>query len=881
MDTITRYKCFIASPSDVSDEREEVKKAIADINREDGDRNKYHIKLDIWEDVVPAQGECAQSVINQQLKPGDQDFFVAVFWTKIGTPTKCDVSGTLEEIHLAQEAYRTTGKPRILLYFCTRDIPHDVDIDQLNKVREFKKNCQEGFLYKEFVSKEQLREKVRADIKGCIAEVREKLKERTDLVPEKDTKNQVLDILVRDSNDALQLFDGQNVKWVDRYICPADQYQNYSLTRSLEASVGANELIQIEESCVIKAPTQFGLTALAKQLILNAYRDNGKCWAYVDAISVKAKESKLINVVNTAEKLFGRTVDCILVDDFDVNSGFAKKLIENIKKNFVNTRIIIFQTGGDLQYVDFASATQIIEGAKVFMLLPLSKKDLRRIVQESAGNIKGNTDSILEKVIADMETLNVYRTPANCLTLLKAQEYTFDHRSINRTKLLELLLNSVFSETELPEYDLEPDVKDCEFVLGAFCEQLVRAGNLSFSEDYFRDECVSYIKSKKFDLQLSTLWNILYDNKIVIRDENGECRFRFSFWVYFFAAKRMAVEKSFKDYMLADRRYAEYPEIIEFYTGISRNETDLLRHIGKDLMDDLKWVNDKIRIEKFKNPLDCIVWERKINDFEQAKLQLKEEVFASNLPQEIKDNHSDLAYNHLRPHNQDVRRFLELISFQRFVFQAKTFARALRNSDYADADTRTASLELLMMSWRAVSVVLFALAPSLTQYQRASFLDFNVMLGGGFESVREKPQKLFEAIVRANPENVVRLLKDDLASERLGSLCNEYVSSHFDSLSEYLMAHFLIATRPKGWADTLRIVINRQKPESYFLFDVRMFMSYVYQYVNMSDKDAGNMRDILEHILARHYLNTTDRKHGHDFAMKADQQIPVRKADDF
>ena len=155
------------------------------------------------------------------------------------------------------------------------------------------------------------------------------------------------------------------------------------------------------------------------------------------------------------------------------------------------------------------------------------------------------------------------------------------------------------------------------------------------------------------------------------------------------------------------------------------------------------------------------------------------------------------------------------------------------------------------------------------------------MLGGGFESVREKPQKLFEAIVRANPENVVRLLKDDLASERLGSLCNEYVSSHFDSLSEYLMAHFLIATRPKGWADTLRIVINRQKPESYFLFDVRMFMSYVYQYVNMSDKDAGNMRDILEHILARHYLNTTDRKHGHDFAMKADQQIPVRKADDF
>ena len=879
MDKINRYKCFVASPSDVSDEREEVKKAIADVNREDGAREGYCIEFVGWESVVPSQGDGAQSVINQQLDPGSQDLFIAVFWTKLGTPTKEAESGSLEEIRLAQNAQRVTGKPRILLYFCTRDVPSDVDTEQLNKVQKFKKACQSDYLYKEFVSKEQLREYVRAAIKSYVAEFRNN-EAANGLQKPRDVQAKVVEILTRERDEALHLFEGQSVKWVERYICPADKYQNYSLKRSLEASVSASEVLHLEESCIIKAPTQFGLTSLARQLILEAYKSEGRCWAYVNAAVIKGKESKLINAVKAAKDIFEKEIDCIVVDDFDSTSCFAKLQIDNLRRLFPGLRVLILQTGGDLQYGGFANTTIAIDGVKSFVLLPLPRKDIRQIVQDSSGQIKGSVDSILEKVIADMDTLNVHRTPANCLTLLKAQEYTFDHRTINRTRLLELLLNSVFAETAVPEYDLEPDVKDCEFVLGAFCEKLIRAGDLTFSEDFFRQECLAFIAQKKFNLRLPTLLTILHENKIVIKDESGLCRFRFSFWVYYFAAKRMAVEREFREYILSNRRYASYPEIIEFYTGISRNETGLLRIIGRDLEDDLVWVNDKINVKAFKNPLDCIFWKRHVNDFEKAKVQLKETVFASNLPQEIKDDHADLNYNHLKPYDQGIRRFLESISFQRFLFQIKTFSRALRNSDYADGDVKTASLNLLIQSWRAVSAVLFVLSPGLTKFQRASFLDFNVMLGGGFELVKDDPQKLFEAIVRANPENVVRLFKDDLASERLGSLCNEYIENTCDSLSEYLMAHFLVATRPKGWSESLRVLINRQNQESYFLFDIRVFMSYVYQYASMSNRDANEMKDILEHILAKHYLNNMDRRHGYEFGQEAMKRIPERKEGD-
>lgn len=882
MDTVIRYKCFIASPSDVTEERKEILAAIEDVNREDGKDLGFIVEPVMWENTVPAQGDGGQEVINQQLEPGNQDMFIGVFWSKIGSPTKDFNSGTIEELHLAEEAYAKTGRPQIMLYFCTRALPRDVDVNQLQKVNDLQKVCKDKYLYKEFVSKEQLRGFVRQGIKSCIRKSNGSNpvkcvaaeKGTDDLTASEDSH--VHDTLVRDRDAALQFFEGQNIQWIPRRICPADQFQTFSLKKSLDASVDAEEVIEIQEPCIIRAPSGGGLTTLARQLILSAYEKYKKFWAYVDAREVKAREARIEKAIEGYKLLFNGDIECIVIDNWIANGPAARKLFDIIKTKYSGARLIILQSEDDMRSGEIIKLFGLPDNTKMFAMLPFPKNDTRKLVDFCACQIRGDSDVILEKLLSDIETLNMHRTPVSCLTLLKAQEFAFDRRAINRTKLLEMLLSSIFNSTSLPEYDLEPDVKDCEHVLGAYCEGLIRNDAFSFSEDDFRSKCVQFISHQKIPLKLSTLWTILTDNKILIYDEYGDCRFRFSFWVYYFAAKRMATDDTFKQYVLENRKYAQVPEIIEFYTGITRDRTDVLERIGADLEADLKVIDEKLGIKTFKNPLDCLEWRSKEEDEQKARQQLKKSVLDSSLPQRIKDEHADLFYDHTAPYSQDVRRFLESISFQRFLYQLKTFSRALRNSDYANVEVRAASFKLISAAWAEISKVLFVLTPLLAKYQHAAFLDFRVVLDESFEYYKSDTYRVFTAVVRANPENVIRLVKDDLASDRLGQLCSEFLDGNNDGLQDYLVTFFLVATRPHGWADSVRKVINKKVQGSYFLLAVRMFMCYIYKYATMGVADVEQMRKLLEHILAKNFLNNTDHNHGHAFELDASKQLPER-----
>lgn len=123
---------------------------------------------------------------------------------------------------------------------------------------------------------------------------------------------------------------------------------------------------------------------------------------------------------------------------------------------------------------------------------------------------------------------------------------------------------------------------------------------------------------------------------------------------------------------------------------------------------------------------------------------------------------------------------------------------------------------------------------------------------------------------------VIRLVKDDLASDRLGQLCSEFLDGNNDGLQDYLVTFFLVATRPHGWADSVRKVINKKVQGSYFLLAVRMFMCYIYKYATMGVADVEQMRKLLEHILAKNFLNNTDHNHGHAFELDASKQLPER-----
>ncbi|WP_286754231.1 MULTISPECIES: DUF4062 domain-containing protein [Sphingobacterium] len=171
--TITKYSIFLASPSDVEYERNEIDKFIKEINLSFGNSNDIHLELKKWEthSAPGITNEYTQDIINNDIGD-DYDIFVGLLWKKFGTPTPVAMSGTEEEFNRAVERFKNGENVQILVYFKNEGVQNISDIDpvQLIKVNDFKKSLSEaGVFYSTFSSIEELGNQLRLHIPKRIA----------------------------------------------------------------------------------------------------------------------------------------------------------------------------------------------------------------------------------------------------------------------------------------------------------------------------------------------------------------------------------------------------------------------------------------------------------------------------------------------------------------------------------------------------------------------------------------------------------------------------------------------------------------------------------------------------------------------------------------
>ena len=146
---------MIASPSDVPQERLIVRDLISEWNAIHA-RDKRIVLMPIgWEThSVPDTGDRAQAIISGQLLK-DADLLVAMFWTRIGTPTGAARSGTVEET----EEHIGAGKPA-MIYFSSAPVrPDSIDSDQYSELQAFKESLRARGLFELYESLSEFRMK--------------------------------------------------------------------------------------------------------------------------------------------------------------------------------------------------------------------------------------------------------------------------------------------------------------------------------------------------------------------------------------------------------------------------------------------------------------------------------------------------------------------------------------------------------------------------------------------------------------------------------------------------------------------------------------------------------------------------------------------------
>ncbi|MBE0681226.1 MAG: hypothetical protein IH589_04870 [Anaerolineales bacterium] len=184
--SLKKLRIFAASPSDVTNERAKLE-TVVDSLKPMADYLGLTLEVIDWRLVVPDAGR-PQQIIFDQLTPTSWDIFIGILWHRFGTPPgakdktgKDYLSGTEEEFKTAYELWKQFGKPRMVLYRCTRALPFDVDPDQLKNVRAFFRLIEDvkgdyPTLYQAFETTESFEKLVHRNLQNLLVEYGDELK---------------------------------------------------------------------------------------------------------------------------------------------------------------------------------------------------------------------------------------------------------------------------------------------------------------------------------------------------------------------------------------------------------------------------------------------------------------------------------------------------------------------------------------------------------------------------------------------------------------------------------------------------------------------------------------------------------------------------------
>ena len=169
---------MIASPSDVSKERQAIREAVFEWNYKHSHPNRMVLMPLTWEThSAPLLGEGqdkrAQKVINDMVLK-HADVLVAIFKSRIGSPTGRSASGTIEEINV----HCSLGKP-VMRYFGKCDIFHNIllplgrQAEHSKTVRAYKEECKKDGLICEYENPVELKNKFYGHLQLVVNTIRE------------------------------------------------------------------------------------------------------------------------------------------------------------------------------------------------------------------------------------------------------------------------------------------------------------------------------------------------------------------------------------------------------------------------------------------------------------------------------------------------------------------------------------------------------------------------------------------------------------------------------------------------------------------------------------------------------------------------------------
>lgn len=646
-------------------------------------------------------------------------------------------------------------------------------------------------------------------------------------------------------NDAMAVYGDNALVWIDRYFSLNRFDRSFSFNpKDLYTE---DDIIETGKSLKIITPAQYGLTSFAWHFLLKLWKEKSFFGLYLDSRLIKANkvgryfERQLATFNANKDK-----VRWLVFDNWDLSEKEARQILKYATDEYPDVPVMILCPLLEKSFLENETISNHEYSIPNIYMAPMQMSQLRCMVSvyNRARRI-GDEDVVLKRLSDDIQNFNMHRTPLNCISLLEVFSNSFDENPVNRTAMIERLLRIIFENEEVPSFKSLPDVKDCEFSIGYYCEQMIRKETYYFSSQEFYDTISDFCKNQKITLDINYLFSILLNNQILCQYENDVYGFRFAFWVYYFAAMRMTKSIDFAKYILDKENYVHYPEILEFYTGSDRTRNDAAEVLINDISRASASVHNKVGISDKLNPFHLLKLEVSDEQAKKAIEKLDDDLQKSKLPPNIKDALDDKDYNPSMPYHQDVRKVWENYSVSYLREVIVIASKALRNSDYIDAHNKERLLDAISEAWLSLMKVVYLMAPALAKDGYAGYDDFSLKLDDSYDDYKNDINRMLIEVISAIPYNIITWYKDNIYSAKLADLFYDKINTEINPVIKHILVTLIIFEMPAHWENVVKNYLNDSGRSSYYFADTLSSLKMMYAKGVMSESNVAKVRNLI------------------------------------
>lgn len=674
----------------------------------------------------------------------------------------------------------------------------------------------------------------------------------------------------------MSVYGDQPPIWMDRFLSSERFDRSYRFEKN--NLLDEQSLLDFEGNIKIITPAQYGLSSFAWHFIMKLWKERKEFCLYIDSGLIR--KGSVDKIADAQLKEFGfekNQVRRIIIDNWTITNKNAKQILTTITQQYPDIRIIILCPMLEKTMIETENISVSEFDFSIMFMAPLQTYQLRSMVEVYNKNKNiGQNDIVLKRLDADIQDFNMHRTPLNCITLLEVFSFSFDDNPVNRTSVIEKILTIIFESEDVPNYKSLPDVKDCEFALGFYCEKMIREESFYFSAKEFYSVLYDFCRTQKITIDIAYLFDLLLKNNIICQYDSDLYSFRFSYWVYYFAAMRMTKDSDFADFILSNENYLHYPEVIEFYTGSDRTRNDAAVIITNDIQNVSKSVHDKVGVPEGLNPFSLLKIEKSDEQIERAIQLLETNLQKSKLPNEIKDSISDRNYNPSRPFHQSVYKVFENYSVNYLQEIIGVASKTLRNSDYINPDNKVKLFSAITKAWFDTIRVIYLMVPALAYEGFANYDGFGLRLSESFNSYKDDPNRLIIAIIAAIPLNLMKWYKDNIYSAKLSQLIFDQIENEKNVVIKHLLICMIIHEQPSGWDDIVRRYLTDIDKNSYYFGNTLDTLKMMYANGIMSESNVARTKNLI--MLSYTKLISKDNKlHPGDIKRINKDVLPNRK----